>query len=243
MVLRTGKLQLTYVGEIMASGGWDPKMDHLVCFLPGTLALGAANGAAPAGVALESHPDMVLAKVRPASCAPPCASSACSTWYFFVCSCFVRLSSAADDGVGLRVQELMRTCYEGYQAMAAKLAPEIWRFKITVRQPPLSPSVAASSSSTLRINRCRGRARPALAMTSWSRSATRTTSYGPFPPLCPRSVSSSGSVSSAGVAAAQAGDGGESARDVQPDGRSDVPGVGLEYLLQVRGAHQGPDRR
>ena len=64
MILRTGKLQLTYVGEIMASGGWDPKMDHLVCFLPGTLALGAANGAAPAGVALESHPDMVLAKVR-----------------------------------------------------------------------------------------------------------------------------------------------------------------------------------
>ena len=72
MVLRTGKLQLTYVGEIMASGGWDPKMDHLVCFLPGTLALGAANGAAPAGVALESHPDMVLAKVRSTLLPVPC---------------------------------------------------------------------------------------------------------------------------------------------------------------------------
>ena len=29
-------------------------------------------------------------------------------------------------------KELMRTCYEGYQAMAAKLAPEIWRFKTSV---------------------------------------------------------------------------------------------------------------
>ena len=75
----------------MHSGKTDPKMDHLVCFLPGTLALGAANGAAPdfrslAG-GLRSHPDMILA------------------------------------------EELMRTCYEGYRAMAAHLAPEIWRFK------------------------------------------------------------------------------------------------------------------
>lgn len=52
----TGKLQLTYVGEILSGGGWDPKMDHLVCFLPGTLALGASQGAAPVGVALEDHP-------------------------------------------------------------------------------------------------------------------------------------------------------------------------------------------
>ena len=94
----TGALQLTYVGEIMSGGGWDPKMDHLVCFLPGTLALGASQGAAPVGVALEQHPDMILAK------------------------------------------ELMRTCYEGYQAMAAKLAPEIWRFKTSVRLPARLPT-------------------------------------------------------------------------------------------------------
>lgn len=87
----TGRLQLTFIGEVLTSGKTDPKMDHLVCFLPGTLALGAANGAAPdfrslAG-GLRSHPDMILA------------------------------------------EELMRTCYEGYRAMAAHLAPEIWRFK------------------------------------------------------------------------------------------------------------------
>ena len=52
----TGALQLTYVGEILSGGGWDPKMDHLVCFLPGTLALGASQGAAPTGVALQDRP-------------------------------------------------------------------------------------------------------------------------------------------------------------------------------------------
>ncbi|NP_001120156.1 endoplasmic reticulum mannosyl-oligosaccharide 1,2-alpha-mannosidase [Xenopus tropicalis] len=35
--------QLTFVGEL-AHGHFSPKMDHLVCFLPGTLALGAHNG-------------------------------------------------------------------------------------------------------------------------------------------------------------------------------------------------------
>ncbi|CAH2316853.1 endoplasmic reticulum mannosyl-oligosaccharide 1,2-alpha-mannosidase [Pelobates cultripes] len=35
--------QLTFVGEL-SHGHFSPKMDHLVCFLPGTLALGAHNG-------------------------------------------------------------------------------------------------------------------------------------------------------------------------------------------------------
>ncbi|XP_047447663.1 mannosidase, alpha, class 1B, member 1b [Mugil cephalus] len=34
---------LTFVGEV-SHGQFSPKMDHLVCFLPGTLALGAYNG-------------------------------------------------------------------------------------------------------------------------------------------------------------------------------------------------------
>ncbi|XP_026167582.1 mannosidase, alpha, class 1B, member 1b isoform X3 [Mastacembelus armatus] len=34
---------LTFVGEV-SHGQFSPKMDHLVCFLPGTLALGAHNG-------------------------------------------------------------------------------------------------------------------------------------------------------------------------------------------------------
>ena len=45
-------------------------------------------------------------------------------------------------------KELMRTCYEGYQAMAAKLAPEIWRFKISVGHThspvPLSNLICAT---------------------------------------------------------------------------------------------------
>ncbi|KAG8545997.1 hypothetical protein GDO81_019934 [Engystomops pustulosus] len=35
--------KLTFIGEL-SHGHFSPKMDHLVCFLPGTLALGAHNG-------------------------------------------------------------------------------------------------------------------------------------------------------------------------------------------------------
>ncbi|XP_028664662.2 mannosidase, alpha, class 1B, member 1b [Erpetoichthys calabaricus] len=38
--------KLTFVGEL-AHNNFSPKMDHLVCFLPGTLALGAHHGLAP----------------------------------------------------------------------------------------------------------------------------------------------------------------------------------------------------
>ena len=75
----TGRLGLTFVGEVLTSGETDPKMDHLVCFLPGTLALGAAHGAAPRGpeydkkvsgvAGLRTHPDFILAEelIRAAS--------------------------------------------------------------------------------------------------------------------------------------------------------------------------------
>lgn len=38
-----GQRRLRYVGEILAADRFSPKMDHLVCFLPGTLALGALH--------------------------------------------------------------------------------------------------------------------------------------------------------------------------------------------------------
>ncbi|XP_032396262.1 endoplasmic reticulum mannosyl-oligosaccharide 1,2-alpha-mannosidase isoform X1 [Etheostoma spectabile] len=43
LVRQTGPSRLTFVGELSHSR-FNPKMDHLVCFLPGTLALGAHNG-------------------------------------------------------------------------------------------------------------------------------------------------------------------------------------------------------
>ncbi|XP_059214119.1 endoplasmic reticulum mannosyl-oligosaccharide 1,2-alpha-mannosidase [Centropristis striata] len=43
LVRQTGSNKLTFVGELSHSR-FNPKMDHLVCFLPGTLALGAHNG-------------------------------------------------------------------------------------------------------------------------------------------------------------------------------------------------------
>ena len=33
-----------FVGELMSGRSFVPKMDHLVCFLPGVLALGTHNG-------------------------------------------------------------------------------------------------------------------------------------------------------------------------------------------------------
>ncbi|KAH7727944.1 Protein MANS-3 [Aphelenchoides avenae] len=44
--------KLGYVGELLTGKTFSPKMDHLVCFLAGTLALGTVNGAP------ESHMDM-----------------------------------------------------------------------------------------------------------------------------------------------------------------------------------------
>lgn len=43
LVQRSSPNGLTFVGEL-SHGQFSPKMDHLVCFLPGTLALGAYNG-------------------------------------------------------------------------------------------------------------------------------------------------------------------------------------------------------
>ncbi|XP_010768445.1 endoplasmic reticulum mannosyl-oligosaccharide 1,2-alpha-mannosidase, partial [Notothenia coriiceps] len=43
LVRQTGSGRLTFVGELSHTR-FNPKMDHLVCFLPGTLALGAHNG-------------------------------------------------------------------------------------------------------------------------------------------------------------------------------------------------------
>ncbi|TWW66735.1 Endoplasmic reticulum mannosyl-oligosaccharide 1,2-alpha-mannosidase [Takifugu flavidus] len=43
LVRQTGPNRLTFVGEL-SHNRFNPKMDHLVCFLPGTLALGAHNG-------------------------------------------------------------------------------------------------------------------------------------------------------------------------------------------------------
>ncbi|KAM3874595.1 LOW QUALITY PROTEIN: endoplasmic reticulum mannosyl-oligosaccharide 1,2-alpha-mannosidase [Diretmus argenteus] len=43
LLRQTGPSRLTFVGEL-SHNRFVPKMDHLVCFLPGTLALGAHNG-------------------------------------------------------------------------------------------------------------------------------------------------------------------------------------------------------
>uniref|UniRef100_A0A672HJM6 alpha-1,2-Mannosidase n=1 Tax=Salarias fasciatus TaxID=181472 RepID=A0A672HJM6_SALFA len=43
LLRQSGPSRLTFVGEL-SHNRFNPKMDHLVCFLPGTLALGAHNG-------------------------------------------------------------------------------------------------------------------------------------------------------------------------------------------------------
>lgn len=45
LVRTSPRRNLTYIGELKAgSGDFHPKMDHLVCYLPGTLALGVHYG-------------------------------------------------------------------------------------------------------------------------------------------------------------------------------------------------------
>ncbi len=45
LVQRTKISNLTFIGELENNGKvFKPKMDHLVCYLPGTLALGVAHG-------------------------------------------------------------------------------------------------------------------------------------------------------------------------------------------------------
>lgn len=44
LVKKSEPSKLTYVGELLSGRSFSPKMDHLVCFLPGTLALGYMHG-------------------------------------------------------------------------------------------------------------------------------------------------------------------------------------------------------
>lgn len=53
LVRQTGPSRLTFVGELNHNR-FNPKMDHLVCFLPGTLALGTHHGLP------EAHMDLAL---------------------------------------------------------------------------------------------------------------------------------------------------------------------------------------
>ncbi|KAM6975301.1 endoplasmic reticulum mannosyl-oligosaccharide 1,2-alpha-mannosidase isoform 3-T3 [Tautogolabrus adspersus] len=53
LVRQTGPNRLTFVGELNHNR-FNPKMDHLVCFLPGTLALGVHNGLP------EDHMDLAV---------------------------------------------------------------------------------------------------------------------------------------------------------------------------------------
>ena len=44
LVRKSSPNQLTYIGELLAGSEFSPKMDHLVCFMAGNLALGYHNG-------------------------------------------------------------------------------------------------------------------------------------------------------------------------------------------------------
>ncbi|KAJ2490659.1 mannosyl-oligosaccharide alpha-1,2-mannosidase [Coemansia sp. RSA 2050] len=69
--------RLTYVGEIQQATSdtpyFNPKMDHLVCFLPGSLALGATRGRAlsnipPAQLSARNREDLILARELADTC-------------------------------------------------------------------------------------------------------------------------------------------------------------------------------
>ncbi|KAF0693875.1 Aste57867_15217 [Aphanomyces stellatus] len=91
LITYTAKSHWTVLGELEMSGHLHPKMDHLVCFVPGMLALGYINGM--------------------------------PSWHLDL------------------AKELLHTCYQMYNQMESKLAPEISHF-----------NVAYSTSDDLYVN-------------------------------------------------------------------------------------------
>ncbi|KAF0687611.1 Aste57867_20594 [Aphanomyces stellatus] len=83
LITYTAKSNWTVLGELEMSGRLHPKMDHLVCFVPGMLALGYINGM--------------------------------PSWHLDL------------------AKELLHTCYQMYNQMESKLAPEISHFDIKTK--------------------------------------------------------------------------------------------------------------
>jgi len=55
LVRKSEPSKLTFVGELLSGRSFSPKMDHLVCFLPGTLALGTFHGLSPSHLELAKE--------------------------------------------------------------------------------------------------------------------------------------------------------------------------------------------
>lgn len=109
LVKRTATEHLLYIAEQINDRS-SPKMDHLVCFLPGVLALGVHHG-------LPSD-HMEIAEVRLARSPPPCPAMEQQN----------RSRLAPLSLPPQFVQELMSTCYQMYERQPTKLAPEIVHF-------------------------------------------------------------------------------------------------------------------
>ncbi|KAJ2393899.1 mannosyl-oligosaccharide alpha-1,2-mannosidase [Coemansia sp. RSA 2603] len=82
LVARSTHLNLTFVGELvdLPEPRFSPKMDHLVCFLPGNLALGATMGRplhhiAPRLLSAPAREDLVLARQLAETCVQMYADS------------------------------------------------------------------------------------------------------------------------------------------------------------------------
>ncbi|KAJ1963969.1 mannosyl-oligosaccharide alpha-1,2-mannosidase [Dipsacomyces acuminosporus] len=78
LVTVTPHQNLTYVGELVSVGSgqptFNPKMDHLVCFLGGNLALGATRGhmlahTPPTSLTVRDREDLILAREMAETCA------------------------------------------------------------------------------------------------------------------------------------------------------------------------------
>lgn len=138
-----GVAGLTYIAELKGTGPAaqkQPKMDHLVCFLPGLLALGHHHvGSAlrtsltaplrlPLRPAPQRHPPWQCCHTSQTVTRPTCLRS-CALTVFHVAAQGVDTSTAKSPITDLDLaRELMLTCYETYRSTPAGLAPEIVHF-------------------------------------------------------------------------------------------------------------------
>ena len=122
-----GPKRVLFVGEVRASGGIIAKMDHLVCFYPGLLALSAAAGAAP-----SDAPASPRAAARAAALAslalPPLPSSPSSS----------ASNASAASQIAL-AEELAAGCRALYEASPLHLGAEIGYFDSATSDVAIHP--------------------------------------------------------------------------------------------------------
>lgn len=125
----SGPLHLTYIGELSShASDLIGKMDHLVCFLPGTLALGFYHYSKQSTLYRGHLQEEERSTVSPSAHKSLEDSSTFSTSLPSNGPEFLKMTDRYADHLEF-AEQLARTCYFTYNTTATGLAPEITHFR------------------------------------------------------------------------------------------------------------------